>query len=162
MSKRARCPYCDELFRRDILDEHVMRCRQERRAPKGRTVRKVVIIDGSNVAYYLSTDGQPRLQNIVTASRSLVSVGFVPIVVVSAALIHQIDKEETLADMISKRQVLQAPKGTDDDLLIIKTAEKEAADIVSNDRFLDWVDRFPWLPSRLRRYRMSPSGLILV
>lgn len=162
MSKRARCPYCDGLFRRDILDEHVMRCRQERSAPKERTVRKVVIIDGSNVAYYLSTDGQPRLENIVTASRSLVSVGFVPIVVVSAALIHQIDEEETLTDMISKKQVIQAPKGTDDDLLIIKTAEKEAADIVSNDRFLDWVDRFPWLPSRLRRYRMSPSGLILV
>jgi hypothetical protein len=88
-----------------------MRCRQERSAPKERTVRKVVIIDGSNVAYYLSTDGQPRLENIVTASRSLVSVGFVPIVVVSAALIHQIDEEETLTDMISKRQVIQAPKG---------------------------------------------------
>jgi len=145
-----------------MLDEHVMRCRQERNAPRGRAVRKVVIIDGSNVAYYLSTDGQPRLENIVTASRSLASVGFVPIVVVSGALIHQIDRDEALADMISKRQVIQAPKGTDDDLLIIRTAEEKGADIVSNDRFLDWIDRFPWLPSRLRRYRMSPSGLILV
>ena len=139
-----------------------MRCRQERDVLHGRTARKVVVVDGSNVAYYLSNDGLPKLENVVSAVRSLVGVGYVPIVVVSAALIHQINREETLAQMILRRQVVQAPRGADDDLVIIRTAEKEAADIVSNDRFLDWVDRYPWLPSRLRRYRMSPSGLILV
>jgi hypothetical protein len=64
--------------------------------------------------------------------------------------------------LIAAKQVIQAPSGVDDDLEIIRIALERKADIVSNDRFLDWLDRYPWLPSRLRKYRMSPSGLILV
>jgi hypothetical protein len=55
-----------------------------------------------------------------------------------------------------------APKGTDDDRRIIMLAQEMNADIVSNDRFLNWINRFPWLESRLRKYRMTPSGLILI
>jgi len=124
--------------------------------------RKIIVVDGSNVAFYFTQDGKPRLENIVMANNSLASAGFVPIIVVSAALLHQVDEDEQLLKMIASKRVIQASKGVDDDLEIIRTAKKNNADIVSNDRFLDWLDKHPWLPSRLRKYRMSPSGLILV
>ena len=57
--------------------------------------------------------------------------------------------------------VVRAPRGTNDDLKIIQIAQDRNADIVSNDRFLDWLDRYPWVSDRLLKFRMTPSGLIL-
>jgi len=164
LPKRTRCPYCDRLFSRDDLDDHVRQCRTEHESKSvhREAQRKVMVIDGSNVAFYMTYDGAPRLENIIMANHSLSSAGFVPITVVSAALIHQVDRDDRLLEMIAAKQVIQAPRGVDDDLEIIRTAQDRHADIVSNDRFLNWLDKYPWLPSRLRKYRMSPSGLILV
>jgi hypothetical protein len=96
------------------------------------------------------------------AHQSLVSVGYRLIIVVSAALKHKIDKPDTLHDLITEGLVLQATRGTNDDLMIIQESQKRNADIVSNDRFLNWIDRFPWVPDRLRKYRLTPAGLILI
>jgi hypothetical protein len=99
--------------------------------------------------------------NLLLAQSSLLKAGLKPIVVVSAALKHKIDSPEVLQEMIAKREVIEAPRGTDDDLTVIKLAQRNNADIVSNDRFLGFINKFPWLQSRLMRYRMTPSGLIL-
>ncbi|TFF86336.1 hypothetical protein EU519_01460 [Candidatus Thorarchaeota archaeon] len=163
LPKRARCPYCDRLFSRDRLDDHVRYCRMKdteartTRTPSARTL----IVDGNNVAYYLSRRGVPRVSNLILARQSLRQVGYRPIIVVSAALIHKIDRPEVLGNMIDGVSVIEAPRGRNDDLTIIRLAQKRNAEILSNDRFLDWQDRFPWLASRLRRYRMTPAGLIL-
>jgi hypothetical protein len=123
--------------------------------------RRSLIVDGNNVAYYLSRKGAPRVQNLILARQSLRQAGYRPIIVVSAALIHKIDRPEVLASMMDGTSVIESPRGRNDDLTIIRLAEKRNAEILSNDRFLDWQDRFPWLASRLRRYRMTPAGLIL-
>lgn len=99
---------------------------------------------------------------MILASRSLTRAGYRPIIVVSAALIHSVDDPEALQQMMDNRKVVQAARGTNDDLTIIRMAQRNNADVVSNDRFLDWRDRHPWLASRLKRYRMTPSGIILV
>jgi hypothetical protein len=164
MPKRARCPHCDRLFNRDQLDNHIRRCRRRRTGDlrsnrPGR--RKAVVVDGNNIAYYLSSDGIPRASNLIIAHRSLTGAGLNPIFVVSAALKHKIDKPIALRELIGEKRIKEAPSGKDDDLIIIKTAQELNADIVSNDRFLKYLDRFPWLPERLLKYRMTPAGLIL-
>jgi hypothetical protein len=108
-----------------------------------RGTRKTVVVDGNNVAHHLSPNGVPRVANLVLAQSSLVQVGLKPIVVVSAALKHKIDNPEVLQEMIAKREVIEAPRGTDDDLTVIKLAQSNNADIVSNDRFLGFINRFP-------------------
>jgi hypothetical protein len=144
------------------MDEHVRRCRQKASAPKSTPAgSKRLVVDGNNVAFYLSTDGQPHVRNLILAQNSLARAGFRPVFVVSAALIHKIDKPEALRQFISEARAIRAPRGTDDDLKIIKMAQDMNADILSNDRFLNWIDKYPWLPERVRRYRMTPSGLIL-
>ncbi len=165
MPKRARCPYCDRLFYRDALDEHVVRCRvnkQEAEEAKRRERRRMIIVDGNNIAHYLAPDGQPRLENLLLARRSLHAAGYQTVFVVSAALIHRIDNPEALEQLLQSPGFVQTNRGQSDDLEIIRLAKERDADIVSNDRFLEWIDKYPWLRSRVRRYRMGPSGIILV
>lgn len=164
MAKRARCPHCDRLFNRDVLDRHIMRCRERTRTAAVRSPqrgRKTVIIDGNNIAYHLSPNGKPQVNNLLLAQRSLVNGGYKPVFVISAALVHSIDKPNVLQTLINDLEVVRAPRGTNDDLKIITIAQDRNADIVSNDRFLDWLDRYPWVSDRLRKFRMTPSGLIL-
>jgi hypothetical protein len=164
MPKRARCPYCDRLFNRDALDVHIKKCRS-RRQDSQRTVKhprkRVLVVDGNNVAYSMSPQGEPRAQNLGLAYHSLTSAGYNPVFVISAALAHKIDNPGALSAFLLRARVEEAPRGTNDDGKIIQLAKKLDADIVSNDRFLDWIDRYPWITSRLRRYRMTPAGLIL-
>ena len=165
MPKRARCTYCDRLFDRDRLDNHIVKCRPKHSTRKAQHVitgRKNLILDGNNIAYYLSHDGKARAENIANAYKSLVAGGYRPTTIVSAALRHKINKPNILIEMILDGYAIEAPRRTDDDFTIIETAQKRNADIVSNDRFLNWIKRFPWLPDRLRRYRMTPAGLILI
>lgn len=121
-------------------------------------IKSTVIVDGNNIAYHLSHDNIPRVENILNAVRSLSAAGYTPIIVVSAALKHKINKPEVLQDI---ENLVEAKSGTNDDLLIIHESQKRNADIVSNDRFLNWQTRYPWVSSRLRRYRLTTSGLIL-
>ncbi|MHA1287412.1 MAG: NYN domain-containing protein [Candidatus Thorarchaeota archaeon] len=164
MAKRARCPHCDRLFNRDDLDRHIMRCRERTRTTAGRSPqrgRKLVIVDGNNVAYHLSPNGKPQVKNLLLAHHSLVSGGYKTVFVISAALVHSIDKPNVLQNLMNDLEVVRAQRGTNDDLKIITIAQNRNADILSNDRFLDWLDRYPWVSDRLRKYRMTPAGLIL-
>jgi hypothetical protein len=110
----------------------------------------------------MSSQGRPSAKNLILAYRSLTSTGFKPIFVVSSALVHKIDRPSSLNEFMLSAEVIQAPRGTADDFKIFQLAKEYNADIVSNDRFLDWIDRYPWITSRLKKYRMTPSGLILV
>jgi hypothetical protein len=162
--KRVRCQYCDRLFSRDQIDRHVLRCRAKGQPARNssKAVTQTVVVDGSNVAYHLAPEGKPRVKNLSLAYQSLTSGGLRPVFVISAGLIHVIDRPEVLQDLMAQVEVVKAPRGTDDDLSIIRLAQDRRADIVSNDRFLNWVGKYPWLHDRLRKYRMTPTGLILV
>jgi hypothetical protein len=121
----------------------------------------VAVVDGNNVAHHLAPGGTPRVKNLILSHQSLTRAGYRVITVISAALTHKIDQPDVLQQLIDRGQVTKAKRGTNDDLTIIRIAQRDNADIVSNDRFLDWRDRYPWLESRLKRYRMTPSGIIL-
>jgi hypothetical protein len=162
--KRVRCPHCDKLFSRDDLDIHIQRCRMKGRESQNthsRPLARTVIVDGNNIAYHLAPDGKPLVNNLVLAYRSLTTKGLRPIFIISAALMHAIDKPDVLQTFMTQAEVFEAPRRTNDDLKIIQMALDRRGDIISNDRFLDWISRYPWIPDRLRRYRMTPTGLIL-
>ena len=165
MPKRARCPHCDRLFNRDELDSHIFRCRERNQERVGNSKRrgtKTVIVDGNNVAFHLSPNGKPQVNNLILAQKSLTTGGYRPVFVISSALVHKIDRPDSLNSLMDSIEVVRAPRGINDDLKIIQLAQDRNADIVSNDRFLDWLDRYPWISDRLRKYRMTPSGLMLV
>jgi hypothetical protein len=96
----------------------------------------LVLVDGSNVAHSSEGD-QPELSNIVAVCDKLREEGYEPVVVVDAALRHQIDDRGGYARMVDDGSIKQAPAGTDADYFILSFARELDASIVSNDRFRD-------------------------
>jgi hypothetical protein len=120
----------------------------------------IVLVDGSNVAH--SSEGeQPILANIVAVCDKLREEGYDPVVVVDAALRHQIDDRRGYERMVDDGAIRQAPAGTDADYFILSFARELEASIVSNDRFRDRQKAFPDAARRLIRYMVVKGEVVL-
>lgn len=120
---------------------------------------KVAIIDGSNVAHSSEGD-QARLENIRLVSARLVEEGYAPVVVVDAALRHQIDDRRTFEEMVENGSIKQAPAGTDADYFILSFARELDAVVVSNDRFKDRLEAFPEAREQVIRYMIVNDEVV--
>jgi hypothetical protein len=119
----------------------------------------LVLVDGSNVAH--STEGnQAQLANILVVREKLAAEGLEPIVVVDAALRHQIDDTEQYEQLVDRGVVRQAPAGTDADYFILSFARELDARVVSNDRFRDRLAQFPEIRDRLIRYMIVDHEVV--
>ncbi len=120
----------------------------------------LVLVDGSNVAH--SSEGeQPELANIVAVCDKLREEGYEPVVVVDAALRHQIDDRVGYERLVDDGTIRQAPAGTDADYFILSFARELEASIVSNDRFRDRQKVFPEAAKRLIRYMVVKGEVVL-
>ncbi|HEX5972490.1 MAG TPA: hypothetical protein VFY85_11225 [Gemmatimonadaceae bacterium] len=120
----------------------------------------LVLVDGSNVAH--SSEGeQGRLSNILLVCDKLREEGYEPLVLVDAALRHQIDNRSEYERMVDAGTIRQAPAGTDADYFILSFARELDASIVSNDRFRDRQKAFPDAANRLIRYMVVKDEVVL-
>lgn len=120
----------------------------------------LVLVDGSNVAH--SSEGERAvLANIVAVCDKLREEGYDPVVVVDAALRHQIDDRAGYERMVDRGMIRQAPAGTDADYFILSFARELEASIVSNDRFRDRQKAFPDAARRLIRYMVVKGEVVL-
>ena len=125
-----------------------------------RKEHKTVIVDGSNVAH--SSEGDVALLgNIRLVTEKLTEEGLEPVVLVDAALRHQIDNEAEYEKLVDEGWLKQAPAGTDADYFILSFARELDADIVSNDRFRDRQDAFPETRDRMIRYMIVNGEVVL-
>ncbi|MEO5509558.1 MAG: hypothetical protein ABIV28_05880 [Longimicrobiales bacterium] len=118
----------------------------------------IVLVDGSNVAH--SSEGTPRLSNIQVVCEKLIEEGYEPVVVVDAALRHQIDRKDDYERLVDEGRLRQAPAGTDADYFILSFARELAASIVSNDRFKDRLQAFPEAHDRVIRYMIVADEVV--
>jgi hypothetical protein len=122
--------------------------------------RRVAIVDGSNVAH--STEGNgPTLENIRLVCDKLREEGLEPVVVVDAALRHQIDDANGFEQLVGRGELKQAPAGTDADYFILSFARELDAYVVSNDRFRDLAKSFPETRDRAIRYMIVAGEVVL-
>lgn len=122
--------------------------------------KPIVLVDGSNVAH--STEGEKaQLANILAVREKMTEEGFEPVVVVDAALRHQIDDRSGYEQLVEQGVVRQAPAGTDADYFILSFAKELDARIVSNDRFRDRLSAFPDAADRLIRYMIVEREVVL-
>lgn len=120
----------------------------------------VVLVDGSNVAH--SSEGEAaRLANIIAVRDKLIEEGLDPIIVVDAALRHQIDDEAGYERLVDGGTIRQAPAGTDADYFLLEFAEEFDASIVTNDRFRDRIEKYPELRNRLVKYMVVGDEVVL-
>lgn len=124
-----------------------------------RQERSIALVDGSNVAH--SSEGEKaRLRNIELVHEKLTEEGLEPIIVVDAALRHQIDEAGRYEELVEGGLVRQAPAGTDADYFILSFARELDAFIVSNDRFRDRQEAFPDARDRMIRYMIVADEVV--
>jgi uncharacterized coiled-coil DUF342 family protein len=142
-----------------VLKELTRAVRAERQHPRGegrpsRTAGDVLglaVVDGSNLAWARTDDsGRPRLDNLTAARRALAERGYEALVVVDAALRHQVSQRDAaeLDRLVLAQTVVQAPAATDGDRWILQIADHHAAAVVSNDRFEEYRADFGWIDER--------------
>ena len=120
----------------------------------------LVLVDGSNVAHSSEGD-QALLGNITAVCDKLREEGYEPLVLVDAALRHQIDQRAAYQRLVDSGAIRQAPAGTDADYFILSFARELDASIVSNDRFRDRQKSFPDAAKRLIRYMVVKGEVVL-
>jgi hypothetical protein len=119
----------------------------------------IAIVDGSNVAH-ATEGGEARLENIRLVCIKLQEQGYEPIVVVDAALRHQIDDRSGYEALVEKGNIRQAPAGTDADYFILSFARELAASVVSNDRFKDRLEAFPEAREQVIRFMILNDEVV--
>ena len=130
--------------------------------------RQQVIIDGSNVMYW--KDGEPRLDSVSEVVAKLSKLGFDPGVIFDAnvgyLLTGKHKNDDAMCKLLAlpKNSVMVAPRGTPADTMILQAARDLGAQIVTNDRFRDWVDTYPEIkdPGYLIRGRYQQGDLKLL
>lgn len=120
----------------------------------------LVLVDGSNVAHSSEGD-QALLGNITAVCDKLREEGYEPLVLVDAALRHQIDQRAAYERLVDSGAIRQAPASTDADYFILSFARELDASIVSNDRFRDRQRSFPDAAKRLIRYMVVKGEVVL-
>ncbi|NNE80840.1 MAG: hypothetical protein HKN18_11280 [Silicimonas sp.] len=106
-----------------------------------------IVVDGSNVLYWRNE--VPSLETVEHVINVLKEEGFRPVVWFDANVGYLVANQYLgpgpLARALSLpyRQVLVAPKGTPADPLLLKGAAALNANVVTNDRFRDWVEQHP-------------------
>ncbi len=111
--------------------------------------KQYVVVDASNVAHEEVTEGgKPKIANLIAVRDELREQGYEPIIIADATLRHEIDDPQQLESLMDRQEVRQVPAGTDADFFIVQTAEQQNAKIVSNDRYQDFEEQFPWVKSR--------------
>ena len=124
--------------------------------------KEAIVIDGANVAYEeRSAGGRPKLSNLLKVRCELEERGFEAIILVDASLKYDIDDQAQLQSLIASQQVRQVPAGTDADFFIIQLAEQVNARIVTNDRYKDYAERFPWIQERRLPYMIVKGEVVL-
>ena len=120
----------------------------------------IVLVDGSNVAH--STEGEQALvANLLAVRDKLREEGMEPVIVVDAALRHQVDDPQRYEQLVEEGEVRQAPAGTDADYFILSFARELNASIVSNDRFRDRIKEFPEVRDRVIRFMIVQDEVVL-
>jgi hypothetical protein len=124
--------------------------------------KEMIVIDGANVAYEeKSAGGKPKLSNLLKVRRELEERGFEAVILVDASLKYDIDDQSQLETLIQSQQVRQVPAGTDADFFIIQLAGQLDARVVTNDRYKDYVEQYPWISERRLPYMIVKGEVVL-
>jgi len=112
-------------------------------------VGKKIVVDGSNIAYVeRSSNGDPRISNIVAVRKALVSKGYDPIIIVDANLRYEIDDPRQLEALLDRQEIRQAPAETDADYFVLELAKRYNSQVVSNDQFERYKELYSWIEQR--------------
>lgn len=117
------------------------------RKKQPKPAEKWIVVDGSNVMYW--NDNTPKLETVLAVVKHLIAKGYAPGVMFDAnagyllggRYMHDGAMGRGLG--LPKDRVMVVPKGVPADPYILNAAQDLGAQIVTNDRYRDWVGDHP-------------------
>ncbi len=169
MLKRHRCPICGKNISTNNLESHFNLIHPESEdifnispsistSPKDR----VVVIDAPNILHLSErVRGKLPIKILFRVITILEKKNYNPIAVCSAKTKYLIDNHEKYYQLLKEGKIQESLAGEDDDLFILETARRlKAKFIISNDRFLEYIEDFPKVISRRMQCRIDSQGRI--
>src|ERR1044072_6513928 len=124
--------------------------------------KEVIVIDGANVAYEeRSAGGKPKLSNLLRVRGELEERGLEAVIIVDASLKFDIDDQSQREALIQSQQARQVPAVTEAGYVIIQFVEQFNARVVTNDRYKDYLDQYPWITDRRLPYMIVEGEVVL-
>lgn len=114
--------------------------------PKVQITGKSVIVDGSNVMHW---GGDPSMKVLSRVLNELQNRGLSPVVYFDANVGHKLLGKSVRPSVMAAElglpedQIVFAPKQVPADEVLLERAVSDGLRVVTNDRFLDWKQRFP-------------------
>ena len=118
-------------------------------APVKNLVKPILILDGSNVATETGLDRKKvtKLKTLLSCKRAIENEypGHELIIFVDATFKFALESQELneFEEMERNKAITRTPGGVEADSVILKTAKRNNARIITADRYRDWVKSYP-------------------
>ena len=111
--------------------------------------KEKAVIDGAN-AMYLQAPREPRpnIKNILAIAQVVERSGRDPIIILDPGIRPLIADVNEFEKVLSDRRVMTISTGDDLSRVVLETANKLDAVIVSNNTYIDYYEDFPWIEGR--------------
>ena len=162
-----KCPVCGKTVKSSELQRHLDRFHGEISFSTAKTNSSIksksisskinLIVDGNNVAYFLS---RPLFSALKLMYLTLKKKGYSPLFVVSSALKYSINDYDGLMEWIKKGLIIEAPSGEDDDVTVLEYAKRYNCPIISNDRYSEYFEVFKAQVQKIVRYSFAGRSLV--
>jgi len=125
--------------------------------------KEKAVIDGAN-AMYLQAPREPRpnIRNIFAIAQAVAMSGRDPIIIVDPGIRPLIVDVDEFEKLLSDRRVTTVQSGEDLSRVVLETANKLNALIVSNNTYIDYYEDFPWIEERRISIAMVNGAVLLL
>ena len=111
--------------------------------------KEKAVIDGANAMYLLAPrEPRPNIKNIVAIAQVVEKSGRDPIIIIDPGIRTLIGDVDEFEKLLSDRRVMTVPPGEDQSRVVLDTANKLDAVIVSNNTYIDYYEEFPWIEQK--------------
>jgi hypothetical protein len=108
--------------------------------------KEKAVIDGANAMYLLAPrEPRPNVKNIIAIAQAVEKSGRDPIIIVDPSIRTLIVDADEFEKLLSDSRVMTVPPGEDQSRVVLDTANKLDAVIVSNNTYIDYYEEFPWI-----------------
>jgi hypothetical protein len=125
--------------------------------------KQKAIVDGSNAAY-LQAPREPRanIRNISAVAKAVEKSGRDPIIIFDPSIRSLLVDADEFEQLMSDPRVITVADGKDINQLILETAEKLDALIISNNTYIDYYEDYPWIEGRRIPVAMVDGSVLLL
>jgi hypothetical protein len=125
--------------------------------------KEKAVIDGANAMYLQAPrEPRPKIKNIFAIADAVERSGRDPIIIVDPSIRCLIVDVNEFAKLLSDRRVTSIQPGEDLSRVVLETAGKLDAVVVSNNTYIDYYEDFPWIEEKRISMAINNGAVLLL